>query len=107
MKINYLDFLRLESFFDKISAHFITKKNATQLLNQKVDKESGKILSDNNYSTEEKNKLTKLNFQKLVSSCEISGYTITFKDIDDNTIDSFEIPQPTFSIENGELFVSY
>ena len=39
--------------------------------------------------------------------CEISGYTITYIDIDNNTIKTFDIPQPTFSIVDGELFVSY
>lgn len=77
------------------------------LWSRKVDVELGKGLSENNYTADDKDKVTKLNFSKLVSECEISGYTIAFKDIDGNTIKTFDIPQPAFSIVDGELFVSY
>ena len=76
-------------------------------LESKVDKIDGKGLSENDYTTDDKDKVTKLNFSKLVSECEISGHTITFKDIDGSIIKTFDIPQPTFSIVDGELFVSY
>ena len=107
LKINYLDYIKLQFFFNSLKSIFITKKSAQSLFDNKVDKETGKGLSENNYTTSEKEKITKLNFSKLISSCEISGYTLTFKDIDDNIIKTFDIPQPTFSIVDGELFVSY
>ena len=107
LKINYLDYLKLQLLFNNFTSRFITKKNAQKLMDKKVDKEFGKGLSENNYTKDDKDKVTKLNFKKLVSECEISGYTITFKDIDGNTIKTFDTPQPTFSIVDGELFVSY
>ncbi len=103
MKINFWEYVQFPLFLNKLKEMFSTKEE----LNNKVDKIPGKILSTNDYTSIEKEKVTKLNFKKLVSSCEISGYTITFKDIDNNTIKTFDIPQPTFSIVDGELFVSY
>lgn len=107
LEINYLDYLKLKLFFNNIRSKFITRNGAQTLLDKKVDRESGKGLSDENYTSVEKEKVTKLNFSKLVSSCEILGYTITFKDVDNNTIKTFDIPQPKFEIVDGDLFVSY
>lgn len=103
MKINFWEYVQFPLFISRLKEMFATKNE----LDNKVDKVPGKALSTNDYTTAEKEKVTKLNFSKLVSSCEISGYTLTFKDINDDVIKTFDIPQPTFSIVDGDLFVSY
>ena len=103
MKINFWEYVQFPLFISRLKEMFATKNE----LDNKVDKVPGKTLSTNDYTTTEKEKVTKLNFSKLVSSCEISGYTLTFKDINDDVIKTFDIPQPTFSIVDGDLFVSY
>lgn len=100
-KIDFWEYINLPLFLNKL------KETLKKELDNKVDKIEGKQLSENDYTSIEKEKVTKLNFSNLVSSCEISGYTITFKDIDDNIIKIIDIPYPTFSIVDGELFVSY
>ena len=103
MKINFWEYVQYQLFISRLKEMFATKNE----LDNKVDKVPGKTLSTNDYTTAEKEKVTKLNFSKLVSSCEISEYTLTFKDINDDVIKTFDIPQPTFSIVDGDLFVSY
>ena len=100
-EIDLWEYIKLPLFFNKLKELF------TKELDNKVDKIQGKKLSENDYTNTDKDKVTKLNFSKLVSACEIYGYTIVFKDIDDNIIKTFDIPQPAFSIVDGELFVSY
>jgi hypothetical protein len=49
------------TYTDKVAASTFTHENANEIksaVNSKVDKETGKVLSDNNYSTAEKNKVT-------------------------------------------------
>lgn len=103
MKINFLEYVQFPLLISKLKEIFATKNE----LDNKVDKAPGKTLSTNDYTTDEKEKVTKLNFSKLVSSCEISGYTLVFKDINNDVIKTFDIPQPTFQIVDGDLFVSY
>ena len=106
MKINYLDYIKLQFFFNSLKSIFITKKSAQSLFDNKVDKETGKGLSENNYTTSEKEKITKLNFSKLISSCEISGYTLTFKDIDDNIIHLIFLSQHFLLLMGNYLFLT-
>lgn len=76
---------KADSSLSSTSTNYVQNKVINEALTNKVDKENGKQLSTNDYTTDEKNKLASLNKEVAISNTEPTGSETIWIDTSDET----------------------